>query len=82
MSPMFVYKGVIALWFGVWGAFAFLPNNKSENIPTHVRNSVPAPYIAPTTAPPSTFPTVAVTNVSQASMFPIPLVSYWEKIAK
>lgn len=83
MSPMFIYKGVVALWFAVWGIFAFLPNNKSENIPTHVRDSVPAPFVAPTTtAPPSTFPTIAVTNVSQASMFPIPLVSYWEKIAK
>lgn len=83
MSPMFVYKGVIALWFGVWGAFAFLPSSKSETSVEHIRNSVPAPYVAlSTTAPPSTLPTIAVTNVSQASMFPIPLVSYWEKIAK
>ena len=83
MSPMFVYKGVIALWFGVWGTFALLPNSKSDTSAEHVRDSVRTSFVAPTTtAPPSTFPTIAVTNVSQASMFPIPLVSYWEKIAK
>ena len=83
MNPMIVYRGVVALWFLVCGTFAFLPNSKSETAQPNVRDSVRAPLTAPApTAPPTTLPSPAEVTASQASIFPIPLVSYWEKIAK
>jgi len=81
MSPMFLFRGVIALWFTAWGAFAFLPDGKTHNEP-NVRDAVRAPITAPAPTVPSTTVVPQPSVPSTPSAIPLPLVSYWEKIAK
>ena len=82
MNPMFLFRGVIAVWFTTWGLFAFAPSKKEPE--AVVRDSVRAPITAPApTAPPTTQPAPVQPDApSTPSATPIPLVSYWEKIAK
>lgn len=83
MNPMIVFRGVVALWFATWGLFAFLPESDKQTEPV-VHDAVRMPIIVPaSTVPPTTQPAPPQPDApSTPSAIPLPLTSYWEKIAQ